>query len=506
MRLPAALAAVAAACVAPAALVAAGPVCVAPAGGPVFAGSGWTCIAANGGWLPVKLTPWGNSACMSIDSQACVVAGDRTCCDGLAATGTSSTPYLECGPIHKAIYGDDGYGSPDGWCSRALGALGSAVVVHRDDLGKGTVSEALASAVAKAFAEISAPGLIVAVETSQGRWVTTLGSQEWPARSPMEPGLRQRIGSVTKTFTVSALLQLAERGNLSLEDPIGKYVGGLPRPEATLRQLASMRSGIPSYTFDEGFQDQLFADPYKPWTPDGLVDIVRNNPGEFGPEQGSFEPGTRTFYSNTNTILLGMVIEQVTGKPLHQVIQENVLDVLGMSDTVFPTDAAFPDPHARGYTLQGQADGKPADSSDWNPSWGWAAGAMISSLDDLLAYAKALVDGRPGFLGPEMQAARINSFDFSIPGNSPSRSYGLGLGYSNGWYGHTGELPGFNTVLQRHRERATTIMVMANSDIAAGECPPGVPVLPDGPRVGKCDNPAVHVAGAIAEALGLPLA
>jgi D-alanyl-D-alanine carboxypeptidase len=264
-----------------------------------------------------------------------------------------------------------------------------------------------------------------------------------------------------------------------------------------------MRSGIPSYTFDPGFQATLFGSPETAWTPDQLIDVIRGK--DLGPEVGAFEPGTQTFYSNTNTVLLGMVIEQVAGKPLPEVIRSGIIEPLGLTHTDFPLDASFADPHARGYTVQGQDEGVPADATEWNPSWGWAAGAMTSSLDDLLVWGKALVTGE-GLLGQEMQATRLDSFDFSIPPNSPSRAYGLGIGLANGWYGHTGELPGYNTVVQRQRDAGITLVVMADSDIKAGDCTPDKPALPTGPKAGPCDDPAVHIANAISDALGLPLA
>ena len=154
-----------------------------------------------------------------------------------------------------------------------------------------------------------------------------LGFEDWDRTVPMTADVNQRVGSVTKTFTVTALLQLAEAGDLSLDDPIEQYVPGMPNGTATLAQLAEMRSGIPSYTFDDGFQTTLFSDPNHVWEPQELVDLVKG-------QEAMFEPGTMTFYSNTNLILLGMVIEQVTGKPIDQVMQEQIIEPLGLEHTV----------------------------------------------------------------------------------------------------------------------------------------------------------------------------
>jgi D-alanyl-D-alanine carboxypeptidase len=367
-------------------------------------------------------------------------------------------------------------------------------------------TEALNAAATAAFGEVSAPGAVMALRTPAGTWVSTIGSQDLAKTTPMAADVHQRIGSVTKTFTITALMQLAQQAELSLEDPIDKYVPGMPNGNATLYDLGAMRSGIPSYTFDPGFQEKLFGDPNYVWRPQALVDLVKGQPPMFA-------PGTKTFYSNTNTVLLGMVIEQVAGKPLHQVMKEQVIDPIGLDHTAFPTDASFPDPHARGYTTQGTDDDLPVDATDWNPSWGWSAGAMTSDLDDLLVWGKALVTGE-GLLDAEWQERRLNSFDFSIPAvvgkdteipSTPERAYGLGLGLALGWYGHTGELPGYNTVVQHHPTTDTTLVVMTNSDIKSGECPPGSPITPGGRTTGPCEDPAVHIANQLARAIGLPL-
>jgi D-alanyl-D-alanine carboxypeptidase len=368
-------------------------------------------------------------------------------------------------------------------------------------------TQALNQAAGTAFAETSAPGAVMAVKTAEGTWVATLGHQDWARTVPMAADVHQRIGSVTKTFTVTALLQLAERGALSLDDPIETYVPGLPNGTATLAQLAEMRSGIPSYTFSQSFQEALFADPDTPWTPQQLVDLVKQ-------EAPLFPPGEMVFYSNTNLVLLGMVIEQVTGEPIETVLAEQILKPLGLEQTRMPTDATLAKPHARGYTLQGVKGRDPVDATDWNPSWAWTAGAMISNLNDLLVWGEALGTGE-GILSPATQARRLASFDLSIPiyggpdarmPQTPARAYGLGLARALDWYGHEGELPGFNTEVQHHRPEGITLVVMVNADIVSGQtCAEGQPTVPGNPGVGPCQSAASRIAQALAAALGHPL-
>ena len=203
----------------------------------------------------------------------------------------------------------------------------------------------------------------------------------------MKTDFYSRIGSETKTFTVTGVLQLADQAKLGLDDPIAKFVDGVPEGDKiTLRQLAQMQSGLFNYSESPEFQQAMLADPRRPFTPQELLNFAFAQPNAFPPGEG-FE------YCNTNTVLLGVVVEKVSGQPLHDYVRDHILTRLGMSHTSFPTTNAFPEPHAQGYTVQ-TADGKEANATDWNPSWGWAAGAMISTLDDMHIWAPALATGK----------------------------------------------------------------------------------------------------------------
>ena len=358
-------------------------------------------------------------------------------------------------------------------------------------------AEGLEAATRQGHAEISAPGAIVGVRTATGDWIATIGSTELGGTQPMTADMHQRVGSITKTFTSTLLLQSAEKGELSLDDPIEKYVPGMPNPQATLGQLSAMRSGIPSYTFSDAFATAFFGDPQKVWTPEELVGLVKG-------AAPLFAPGEQWDYSNTNIVLLGMVIEQVTKQPIEKLIDEQIAKPLGLEQTSMPTSAAFPDPHAHGYTVQGQDDRVPVDTTDWNPSWAWTAGGMISTMDDLLTYGRELVVGTK-LLGPEMQATRLASMENM--GAAPDHQYGYGLQVANGWWGHTGELPGFNSFMYYNEANDLMVVVLVNSDISAGECtggPKEANTVPGGPTSGPCLDPAVHLADLVTASLGYP--
>lgn len=303
------------------------------------------------------------------------------------------------------------------------------------------------------------PGVIALVRAPQGTWIGTSGTTGEGLEGAPTPNDKTRVGSLTKTMTATVILQLAEEGKLDLSDPIGDYVTGMPNGDtATIQQLAEMTSGIAPYTTSDAFQQQLFADPLKVWTPEELIAFEQGQPAEFAPGEG-------WQYSNTNYVLLGMVIEQVTGQSIADVFQERLFGPLGMTDTEFPGSSnAIADPHLRGVTEQGQDDGATADATDWNPSEAYTAGEVISTLADLETWAHALFTGE-GILEPQTQQMRRDSINHTIPPNTATAGYGFGIGDMGGWWGHDGQIPGYTTAVMHNYDLDTTIIVLVNSDI-----------------------------------------
>jgi D-alanyl-D-alanine carboxypeptidase len=316
------------------------------------------------------------------------------------------------------------------------------------------IAQRLDTAVNQAMTAAGVPGAIIGIWGPDGTYVRAFGVADKTARAPMKTDFYSRIGSVTKTFTVTGVLQLADQGKLGLDDPIAKFVDGVPQGDKiTLRQLARMQSGLFNYSASPAFQQAMFADPRRAFTPHELLNYAFAQPNQFPPGDG-FE------YCNTNTVLLGLVVEKVSGQPLHSYIQDHIVIPLGMSHTSFPTTNAFPEPHPQGYTVQ-TADGKEAAATDWNPSWGWAAGAMISTLDDMRIWAPALATGK--LLTPQMQAQRLQTV--GSPGMPPQDGYGLGIFNLGGWIGHNGSLPGYQTVVVYLPQKRTTLVILVNTDI-----------------------------------------
>lgn len=305
-----------------------------------------------------------------------------------------------------------------------------------------------------AITEHDMPGVTLAIWSPAGEYVSSAGLADVEKKTEMTPALNHRIGSVTKTFVVTALLRLVDDGEVSLDDPISKYVDGIAEGDRiTLRHLAGMTSGIPDYTNDADWQSAYLADPLATLTPQSLIEGIKD-------KSLHDEPGTVVEYSNSNTILIGLAIEKITGAPLSEVLRVEVTEPLGLDHTFLPEAAEFPEPHAQGYTKQ-TIDGSRAVATDWNPSWGWAAGAMISDLDDLKVWVPALATGQ--LLSPELQKERLAVTPLS-PEEQDS-GYGLGLFRLDGWIGHNGGLPGYKTVTIYLPEKEMTLVAFVNSDV-----------------------------------------
>ncbi|MFD3314303.1 serine hydrolase domain-containing protein [Streptomyces sp. NPDC058694] len=312
----------------------------------------------------------------------------------------------------------------------------------------------LDKAIANVRRDADIPGVIVGLwMPGKGSYVRATGVADTATGRPMTTDPFMRIGSETKTFTVTALLQLVDDGLIRLDDPISKYIHGVPGGKRiTLRHLAEMRSGLYPYSADPDFVHDLLSDPGRSFTPQEVLAYGFKH-------KNTFKPGKQFQYSNSNLVLLGLVIEKVTGHNLVDVIDKRVLRPSHLGHTLFPLDAEFPEPHARGYTNQTLSGGV-EDATDWNPSWAWAAGAMISNLNDLRRWAKIVATGT--LLSPETQRERLKM----LPTGFPGTNYGLGIFESDGWIGHNGSIPGYESVTVYLPSKKATLVILLNTDIS----------------------------------------
>jgi D-alanyl-D-alanine carboxypeptidase len=310
----------------------------------------------------------------------------------------------------------------------------------------------LTQALDRAFLASGSPGLVVGVEIGTQRWTARRGVVDTTTKQPVSPLEHTRIGSLTKTITGTVVLQLVDAGKLRLDDTIERWFPDLPDARSiTIRMLGDMSSGIASYTKDDATVQRYYSDPAHVWTPAELVAIGTGLPRLFPPGQG-FQ------YSNTNFVMLGLIVEQVTGKAFTEVLRTKIFRPLGMRGSSYPLGTELPRPHWQGYTSQGAGTG-PVDATGWSPTFASSAGEAVSTLNDMLTWAKAL--GTGSLLEAKTQRARLVGNPASKAGN---REYAFAVGKDNGWLTHDGDIPGFNTSLAYFPKGKISIIVLTNSD------------------------------------------
>ncbi|RPK93537.1 D-alanyl-D-alanine carboxypeptidase precursor [Streptomyces sp. ADI98-10] len=276
-----------------------------------------------------------------------------------------------------------------------------------------------------------------------------------------------RAGSNTKTFVATVVLQLVGEGKVALDDPVEDYLPNLVRGEGidgrhiTVRQLLQHTSGLPNYT-DHMTDENLAGEGRHTYVqPRALLDVAFAHKADFA-------PGTSWMYSNTNYILAGLIIEKVTRRPLAEQITHRVIDRIGLRHTYFPGvgEERIRKAHPKGYFAA--KPGAPLeDVTELDPSWGWAAGQLVSTPGDLNRFLNALLGGKllaPAQLAQMRTTVEIADSDFADSGVR----FGLGLtstplSCGGLMWGHGGDIPGYATRPAATDDgRAAAIAVTAN--------------------------------------------
>jgi D-alanyl-D-alanine carboxypeptidase len=314
----------------------------------------------------------------------------------------------------------------------------------------------LTASLRTSWAGTWAPGVIVGVSVRDRAWTSVLGTTRRALGPRPILADRSRVGSITKTFVGTLILELVDQHKLSLDEPISRWFPQVPDGQSiTIRDLGDMSSGITSYTTDSAFMDRYFTHPTAPWNPDQLI-----ADGVALPRQ-PWAPGHGFNYSDTNYVMLGRIIEKVTRKPLADVMRSMLFKPLGMNASSYPTSNRLPKPFLNGYTIQSSTLGNVIDSTNWTPTAAAGAGQAVSTVPDLLKWARDV--GTGALLKPATQRQRLIPNPASRSGK---RAYLFGLGIDNGWLSHEGEIPGYNTEIAYLPSLKATIVVIANSDIS----------------------------------------
>jgi D-alanyl-D-alanine carboxypeptidase len=339
----------------------------------------------------------------------------------------------------------------------ALVLLGTTVTVTTDAAPvRPAKAKRLKQALDSAIAQTKAPGVIAGVWVGNRGWTAVRGSTVRgrtirPTRSD-----HTRIGSVTKTFTGTLILKLVDRGKLRLDDTIDRWFPAVPlADQITISDLGTMSSGINTYTANQSIVNRYLTHPRTVWNPLTLIAGGVDLPRKFAPGQGFF-------YSNTNFVMLGRIVEMVTGNPIAQVMRRRIFKPLKMRQTSYPYSLALPKPFWNGYTDQGATTANPVlNSTHWSPTFASSAGQIVSTLGDMRRYTKALGNG--SMLKPSTQRARLVPNPFSMAGG---RQYDFAIGKDHGWLTHVGEVPGYNTQIAYLPKKKATIVVLTNTDIS----------------------------------------
>lgn len=273
------------------------------------------------------------------------------------------------------------------------------------------------------------PGVTATAEDGRGVWSATAGVGDLGTEKPRSPYDRYRVGSITKTFVATVLLQLEAQGRLSLDDKVDKWLPGLVHGNGhdggriTVRQLLNHTSGIFNYTDDETFvrtyflKDGFFKHRYDHRTPRDLVAIAMSHKPDFA-------PGTSWNYSNTNYALAALVIEKVTGRPYGAEVRDRITAPLKLNATSVPgTRPTLPQPSSRAYgKLAETTTGPTYDVTELNPSLAYGSGDMISNSTDLNRFYTALLRG------DLLPARQLKAMKTTVRAEGfPNAGYGLGL-------------------------------------------------------------------------------
>ncbi|MFD7494557.1 serine hydrolase domain-containing protein [Streptomyces sp. NPDC059832] len=318
--------------------------------------------------------------------------------------------------------------------------------------------QALDAAVAEGV-----PGAVAQARDGRARWSGTAGERK--------SGDRFRVGSITKTFTATVLLQLQAEGRLDLDDPVEKWLPGVVRGHGhdgrkiTIRQLLNHTSGIYNYTEDPALQEKVLGlgflrHRYDTWTPKQIVAVAMAH-------EPDFAPGTDWNYSNTNFVLAGMVVEKVTGRPYGKEIENRIVKPLKLRATSVPgTDSRMPEPNSRAYSKLSRETGGPTyDVTELNPSIASAAGEVISDANDLQTFYRALLKGR---LLPAAGMREMTD-TVQISPDLPGVGYGLGLmrqklSCGKEVWGHNGGIHGSHSEAQVTRDGEHSLAANFNAD------------------------------------------
>ncbi|WP_406237417.1 serine hydrolase domain-containing protein [Nocardia sp. NBC_01009] len=340
------------------------------------------------------------------------------------------------------------------------------------EAGREQVTAALNDAVRLGY-----PGAQAVIGDKGHTWTVTAGVGDLAVGEPFPDDARVRIGSITKTFVATVMLQLVAEGKVELDASVERYLPGAVRGPGidgnriTIRNLLQHTSGLPEYAAEFGAtpkpgQLEIRTEQVR-WGKTDMAEAVRNTLTA----PADFEPGAQWAYSNTNYALAGMVIEKITGGSVGAEITHRIIEPLGLRGTYYPDpdETDIRGPHPVGYSEVG---GKRVDYTSQNVSSAGAAGAMVGTGADLNRFFTALLAGK---LLPPVQLAEMKNVRST--GESSKMAYGLGLiriwmPCEREFWGHAGGIPGSLTYAGAVPATGRTVTIALNQDFTDEERSP----------------------------------
>jgi D-alanyl-D-alanine carboxypeptidase len=312
--------------------------------------------------------------------------------------------------------------------------------------------------ILKALKRLGVPGAIVSIKSeTYGPLDLYYGYANLARKVRMKDAkdLRFKIGSITKTFTGTMLLQLLDEGKVDLDESIDHYIQGVPNGKnITLRQVGNMRSGIFNYSENSVIDQLISSEPDRVWSPSELIAVgVTTKP--------YFPPGTGFHYSNTDAIILGVIIERLNpsdgkhGDYEHE-LYSRMLGPLKLDHTRIKP--VIQDPCIHGYLRK--PDGEYQDITTYNDSWGWSAGQMVSNVSDLHRYLRLSVASHVTISSCAVKEQR--KWASQVVRNGINFEYGFMMEKLDDYIGHNGSILGFSIYVAVNQKTKTTVVVMCN--------------------------------------------
>ncbi len=313
-----------------------------------------------------------------------------------------------------------------------------------------------------ALVAAGAPGAILLVRDGKHNTTFTSGLANVAQKTPMRAADHFKIASLTKTYTATLVLKLIADGKLRLNDRVERWLPGLVPSggKVTIRQLLNHTSGIPEFDTDPRYLKPYLSGNFGYyWSPRKLVGLAVSH-------KPLFPPGTAThsWYANTNYVLLGLIVEAVTGKPIGTELERRIFQPLHLRHTSYPTKPGLPTPYAHGYLLLGKPPA--TDVSALSPSLSPASGAITSTAVDVVNFYRALLSGR--LLRPDLLKAMKTTIPEGGKTDIPGQRYGFGLELfpapCGKAFGHNGAYPGYLTYLFASGDGQRQALLMVNDD------------------------------------------